>query len=58
MVDEKTCAWMVFWKNAEGFTDYSFHLDPEEAKRVYEGIRKDGNFKMIILAPIKEWIIN
>ena len=56
-MDEKTCAWMVFWTNNEGFTDYSFHLDPEGAKRVYEGIRKDGNFKMLILAPIKEWVI-
>ena len=57
MVDEKTCVWMVVWRNSEGFMDWSCHLLPEAAQKEYDSKKGSGNFEIVILAAVKEWFI-
>lgn len=57
MVDEKTCVWMVLWRNDEGFMEWEYHLLHEGAQSSYERIKKDSNTKIVMLTAVKEWFI-
>lgn len=57
MVDEKTCVWMVVWKNSEGFMDWSYHLLPKAAQDEYESKKRSGDFDIVMLTAVKEWFV-